>query len=70
MILVKPSTEILAVTAGALELIETAGRTCYKSEGKITADSAPDFVRMIMKRGTNPCSNMALQPLDSSVTVA
>lgn len=31
--------------------IEKAGRTCYKSEDKITEESAPKFVRMIRKRG-------------------
>ena len=30
-----------------LRLIERAARTCYKSEGKITADSAGEFVRKI-----------------------
>jgi thymidylate synthase (FAD) len=34
-----------------LETIETAGRTCYKSEDKITKESAERFVRMIIKRG-------------------
>lgn len=31
--------------------IEIAGRTCYKSEDKITMDSATKFVEMISKRG-------------------
>lgn len=34
-----------------LKRIEIAGRTCYKSEDKITADSADKFVRMLIKRG-------------------
>lgn len=51
MILVKPSAEILAVSYEALQLIEVAGRTCYKSEDKITSDSAPKFAEMILKRG-------------------
>jgi thymidylate synthase (FAD) len=34
-----------------LEMIEMAGRTCYKSEAKITKKSAEKFVRMILKRG-------------------
>lgn len=51
MLLVKPSAEILAVSLDALQLIEAAGRTCYKSEDKITADSAPQFAAMILKRG-------------------
>ena len=35
MRLVKPSIEFLWMTANPLEAIERAGRTCYKSEGKI-----------------------------------
>jgi thymidylate synthase (FAD) len=34
-----------------LNQIEKAGRTAYKSEDKITQDSAKDFVKMIDKRG-------------------
>lgn len=34
-----------------LTLIEAAGRTCYKSEDKITKDSAEKFVKGIVKRG-------------------
>ncbi len=34
-----------------LQRIESIGRTCYKSEDRITGDSAADFVRMILKRG-------------------
>ena len=34
-----------------LTTIEAAGRTCYKSEGKITDGSAEKFVRGIIKRG-------------------
>lgn len=56
MILIKPSYEILAIMieeiAGEpLKLIELAGRTCYKSEDKITADSSKKFVQMVIKRG-------------------
>jgi len=52
MLLVKPSIKILNIsTEDALQMIEVAGRTCYKSEDKITADSAPKFVEMVMKRG-------------------
>jgi len=31
--------------------IEKAGRTCYKSEDKITEESAPQFVEMLRNRG-------------------
>lgn len=51
MILIKPSTEILSITSFPLELIEKAGRTCYKSEDKITENSNIDFSKMILKRG-------------------
>jgi len=34
-----------------LRKIEKAGRTCYKSEDKITPDSARKFVAMILKSG-------------------
>lgn len=51
MILVKPSFEIISVTPNALQLIEQAGRTCYKSEEKITNSSASNFVKLIIKSG-------------------
>lgn len=35
----------------ALKLIELAGRTCYKSEERITEDSAEKFVKMIVNLG-------------------
>lgn len=34
-----------------LKKIEKIGRVCYKSEAKITNDSAQDFVRNLLKRG-------------------
>ena len=34
-----------------LRLIEVAGRTCYKSEDKITDDSAMKFVTMLLEKG-------------------
>ena len=43
--------EHMGGTADPLALIEAAGRTCYKSEAKITLGSAEKFVRMILKRG-------------------
>jgi len=53
MLLVKPSYEILTPIDGVemLRRIEAAGRTCYKSEEKITQDSAIEFVRKVIKRG-------------------
>lgn len=51
MRLVEPSVEVLDYTHDALQLIELCGRVCYKSEDKITEDSAERFVRQIMKSG-------------------
>lgn len=51
MILVKPSHKILALQSFPLELIELAGRTCYKSEDKITDGSAKKFTKMVIERG-------------------
>lgn len=51
MLIVEPSATLLSITPNAEELIERCGRTCYKSECKITPDSAGSFVRKIMKLG-------------------
>lgn len=51
MRIVPQSVELEFITPNAAQLIERAGRTCYKSEGKITADSADKFVKMVMERG-------------------
>jgi len=53
MILVSQSYEILTPIDGdrILKSIERAGRTCYKSEDKITEHSAKKFVAMILARG-------------------
>jgi thymidylate synthase (FAD) len=51
MRIVKPSVELLCITPNAEELIERAGRTCYKSEDKITPGSSEKFIRMIVARG-------------------
>lgn len=52
MKLIKPSYEILTeFTGNELKEIEKFGRTCYKSEDKITEDSAEKFVRNLIKRG-------------------
>lgn len=35
----------------ALRQIEYAGRNCYRSEGRMTENSAPSFVRSLIRRG-------------------
>jgi thymidylate synthase (FAD) len=52
MKIIEPSFEILTPftresVLASLKLIELAGRTCYKSEGAITCDSASPFVTKI-----------------------
>lgn len=53
MILIKPSYQIITEIDrnSMLQRIEAAGRTCYKSEEKITNNSASDFVTKIIKSG-------------------
>lgn len=53
MKIIKPHYEIMTLLDGdsILKHIELCGRVCYKSEDKITVDSAKDFVKMLIKRG-------------------
>lgn len=53
MKIVKPSFEFITPIDGdvILKRLEECGRVCYKSESKITDDSAPKFVSGIIKRG-------------------
>ncbi len=51
MKLIEQSHEIISITPDLLETIEKAGRTCYKSEDKITKDSAKKFNSTLVKAG-------------------
>ena len=54
MRLIKPNVEIIEQQPGLegmYKQIELAGRTCYKSEDKITEDSAKAFVDRMIKSG-------------------
>ena len=60
MRLVKPGYEIFAASEkkelpysydNSENLIEVAGRTCYKSEDQITKESSANFVRMLQAKG-------------------
>lgn len=53
MKIIMPSVEVMTAVDGdaVLKHIERCGRTCYKSEGRITDDSTEGFVRRIIKRG-------------------
>ena len=48
---IQPSAVHITSTPDALSVIEIAGRTCYKSEDKITPESAEKFVRMLITAG-------------------
>ncbi|MBT3261295.1 FAD-dependent thymidylate synthase [bacterium] len=43
--------EILSLSSNALEVMEKAGRTCYKSQSNITNQSAKIFIEKIRKLG-------------------
>ena len=53
MRIVEPSIQFITPINGMaiLKRLETCGRVCYKSEDKITKNSAVDFCRNILKRG-------------------
>lgn len=53
MKIIEPYVEIVTPIDGAavLKHIERCGRVCYKSEDRITEDSAERFIRSILRRG-------------------
>ena len=53
MKIITPKAELLNAPSysSLLALVEQAGRTCYKSEDKITVNSAEKFIAGIIKRG-------------------
>ena len=51
MQIINQSWEWLQKPTRVLEIIELAGRTCYKSEDRITSGSAEKFVKMIVCLG-------------------
>lgn len=53
MRIIEPSVEIIDCPDGEqmLKMIELCGRVCYKSEDRITDDSAHKFIRQVIKSG-------------------
>ncbi|WDP87090.1 MAG: FAD-dependent thymidylate synthase [Desulfobacter sp.] len=49
MNIIEQNHEILNLPHDCLEILEKAGRTCYKSETRITQDSAGKFVDMLIR---------------------
>lgn len=66
MIVIPPSYEILNdLDQQSLAVrIEACGRLCYKSEDKITDESAPIFIKNILKHGHNSVAEMAVITLE------
>lgn len=66
MIVIPPSYEILdALDRQSLAVrIEACGRLCYKSEDRITDESAPVFIRNILRHGHNSVAEMAVLTLE------
>jgi len=54
MKIIKQSVELLWITPEPEKKIECAGRTCYKSEDKITEKSASEFCGRMKKNGHYP----------------
>lgn len=49
MKIIKPSVELLWITPNAEQMIERAGRVCYRSEDRIDEGSAERFIETICK---------------------
>ena len=49
MKVIEQGHELISLPDNCLETLEKAGRTCYKSEARITADSAAKFVDMLVR---------------------
>ncbi len=69
MRVIPPSFEIMdhLDTVTLAQRIEECGRICYKSEEKISSESAGPFMRNIIKRGHNSVMEMAVVTLSVEV---
>lgn len=50
MKVIEPKIELLKIGQDPMQYIERVGRICYKSEDKITSESAPKFISMLYDR--------------------
>lgn len=50
MEIIAPKAQLLWITPNSEQIIERAGRVCYKSENKISEDSAGRFIQMLVAR--------------------
>jgi len=51
MKIVKPNVTLIWITPNAEQVIEKAGRTCYKSKSEITSNNTKKFIKMIIEKG-------------------
>ncbi|MEN8141687.1 MAG: FAD-dependent thymidylate synthase [Thermodesulfobacteriota bacterium] len=69
MIIIPPSYEIMTEldNQSLAVRIELCGRLCYKSEDKISEESAPGFIKNILKHGHNSVAEMAVLSIEVRV---
>jgi len=69
MRVISPSFEILTELdkSSMASRIEICGRVCYKSEEKITADSAEPFIKNVLKRKHNSVAEMAVLSIEIAI---
>jgi thymidylate synthase (FAD) len=48
---IEQSVRVISMTQDPLKVIEEAGRVCYRTQDRITEDSAKGFVERIIRRG-------------------
>lgn len=63
MKIVSQSVSLEWITPNPLLMIEKAGRTCYKSEDKMSPESAKKFYKMIYQRGHESVAEHAVASL-------
>ena len=64
MKIIEPAVEIIT-EQNPLKRIELCGRVCYKSEDRITKDSAEQFVQTLIKHGHTSVLEHARIVIDS-----
>ena len=64
MKIIEPAVEIIT-EQNPLKRIELCGRVCYKSEDRITKDSAEQFVQTLINRGHTSVLEHARIVIDS-----
>ena len=71
MKIIEPSVELINAPSyeTLMATIEAAGRTCYKSEDKITEGSAEKFIRGIIKLRNSPAAHPQMREVAGMLAV-